>query len=192
MTVALVLVFIGLATMVALPYRVGKRGVGAEPLPHLAMARSHRYRSVSSVTRVGNGCLQVALPLCGGAVILGGILWLTGSRAGGLSLSLVGAVTGASFIWQTGSGRACITGWMPGGSTASSSRGKSPSLEPGLRSFPAHQFMPGLAQMWVYYCILSPGCVIAFPHTLEAPPSSGNIIEQATGMHWPEQETKAS
>jgi hypothetical protein len=185
--VALALIFIGLGTSVALPYRVGKRAAGAEPLAHLAHGpvspvpeRIFRHKS-------GKRLLLFALPLCGCAVILGGILWFTGSRAGGLSLVLSGTILGVSLTLFTWLGSRMHYRVDPQGiHTRIFLREKSIPWTRVCDLFLRYQFMPGLGQSWVYYCILSPGCVIAFPHTLVSASELRDIIEHAAGMRWPE------
>jgi hypothetical protein len=185
--VALGLVFIGLGTAVARPFMIGKRGTGTTPAPHLSNGalievpeRTFRFRS-------GRRLLQITLALSGLAVLVGGVLWFNGSRENGLFLLIIGAVVGFSFAFSV---------WL-------GSRSRYRVDSKGIHGrvflcettipwtqvcdlFLRYQYMPGLSQRWVYYCILSPKIVIAFPNTLVGADELRGLIENATGMKWPQ------
>jgi hypothetical protein len=191
--VALGLVFLGLATSVAFPFMSRKRGNGPERLSHLANGPLIEVPDRAFHFKSGTKLLKVTLPFSCFAVFLGGVLWLTGSRAGGLTLIVTGAVLGFSFALSAWfNSHMCYRVDSRGIYSFVLLREKHiPWTEVG-GLFMRYSAMPGLGQYWVYYCIHSTKTIIAFPHTIVGAAELRDLIQKATGMDWPESEIKAT
>jgi hypothetical protein len=183
---AVACVFAGLVLTRIHPLASRRRRTGVVPSPHLANLSFTAVPERIYEFNRGRRLLQRITAVCCLSGGIGALVWLSGRREFGLTVTLTSALLAgafALFAWLNGRMRFRIDSHGVYSRVLFEERFIAWKELGGLSL--RYLDFPGMGSQFVYYCVLSPTCEISFPSTLPGAAELRSLIESATGMTWP-------